>query len=121
MAKFGSGGEEGPSRLWGLIFAGAGIGVFSAFQHFGQSGRGLIATATVIVLLGVGLVKWKLRTKPWFWAVMLFFALIHMAIIFAVPWANEDYPIYVLFPFAIVDGGVLIYLLSHFEHRRDSR
>ena len=119
MAKFGSGREN--DKTPGILGLGAGvigIGVLAAFDHFGHSGRGSVAAASSIVLIAVGFVCWNLRGKSWFWMTMLLFALAHISATFLVHWANGDYSMYMLAPFAILDAFICISVLSYIERRR---
>ncbi len=93
------------------------IGTSMVFDHFNQGGRGGIAAASVGVLLGVLLISWNARRTPGFWSVVAIFSLLHAVMVFGPPWSGTDVSMYVLFPFAIVDGVIFFSVLNFLERR----
>ena len=116
MESHGDDSGASPSRGWWVAIAVVAIGVLATFEHFGQSGRGGVAAASVGVLLLVLLYNIHLRRRLQFWAVITIFALFHVIVIFAPPWSNGAYSMYAFFPFCIVDAAVCFFILRKLEN-----
>lgn len=55
--------------------------------------------------------RWELRTRIWFWVTVSIIALLHLALIWFIPWPNTNYRWPVVFPVGVVDYFVISYLI----------
>lgn len=70
------------------------------------------AKATVACVCGFAIItaiwiRWDLSKQMWFWATAIVIVLVHIPLIFAIHWTNNDYPGIVLAPAALLDLGIV--------------
>ena len=99
----------------GLTLAASAALCAAMFDHFKRLDLALPDMNSFVVFGYLIRLKWYLRNRIWFWATMLFCALLHVPLIMAIPWTTK----WVL-PGAVaiidaVDFCVILVLLAVFE------
>jgi len=92
-----------PTDWSGAIIGFALLPVFFIFMHVGKQDLGLgVCVCLMGILLAVKL-RWDLRTKPWFWGVVVLVLALNMPLIVMVKWPHGWLPAGSLLPIAIAD------------------
>jgi hypothetical protein len=76
-------------------------------------GRAAWLSAGVIIIATK--VRWELHDRRWFWAVILLIAVLHLPLVFLVPWTSQWIPAALLFPFCAVDGIAILGIIQVVE------
>jgi hypothetical protein len=108
---------SGRAKLW--IFIGALVG----FSLLGFVGIFDLARSIFFSVLAVGLAirwGWDLRRYAWFWAVIVAVALLHVAVIIAVPWSTRWIPAFALGGLMSLDLLGVLFLLTVVRRSRRS-
>ena len=99
-------------RRWGLagflLFPLAtAVGLFVG--HFGGEQRGWIAGFLAGALIALVRIAWPLRTKPWFWVAVAFFAVADISAIVLVDWSfTENWNGHTFGGLATLDVGAMM-------------
>jgi hypothetical protein len=51
--------------------------------------------------------SWDLRKRIWFWVTLTILTIVHAAMLWRIPWTDKSYPAPMLFPFAVLDYGIV--------------
>jgi uncharacterized membrane protein len=73
----------------------------------------LVGTVSVAINM-----KWRLRSQAWFWLIILLFATANALIIFTIPMPHEFKAAAGFTPLVIVEGMVLLGVISSIERRK---
>jgi len=97
------------SRTWGVVSLGAGF--LAALPFHG--------TKSTMVMVSVGLLifvtrfYWRLRSRVWFWVLMVSIALAHAFLVSSVLVAEPKYPIiFLLYLIGFADFGIIVLLVT---------
>ncbi len=66
--------------------------------------------AVVAIVAGVLALTWRLRGRPWFWVALALVSVVHLVLIFRVPWPRI--PAILTFPACMADVGIIFGLIS---------
>jgi hypothetical protein len=97
---------ETTKRKWTLWEVVAVLLVFPLvplFHYIGKPASGFPAALSVLVIAIAIRVRWELSRLPWFWIAVFAIAVIHVPIIWFVPWSTRWIPAFIITPFCIVD------------------
>lgn len=111
-AGSGRDSSEGPSIAWTL-----GVGIcflplyilFSALRNAGCGTAALCFGGAIFIVVRL---RWELRNRIWFWAVITIVVLLHLGMLLLIPWPNTDYTLPVVLPVGIVDILAISYLIG---------
>ena len=82
------------------------------FDHFGKLYLVLPVLNSIVVLGFLIALKWKLRTRIWFWITMIIFAALHVALILFIPWTTKWVPALAIAAIDSADFCVILAILS---------
>lgn len=108
-----AGSPDTPSRAWAI-----GIGIcclfplYLLFSALGNAGRGTAAMCFGGAIIIVVRLRWELRNRIWFWVVVSFLVLVHLAMVLLIPWPNRNYTLPIVLPVGIVDILAISYLIQ---------
>jgi hypothetical protein len=78
------------------------------FRHIGKFDMGM----NVAIVLGLCLfairIRWDLRTRVWFWGVVLFVLALHVPLFFLIHWPDGWVPGVALLPIGLADLAVIL-------------
>jgi len=94
---------DGKKILWSLKIVALLIPLFLVFSHYGLPGDGRAACISLAMLCIAIKVRPELNRDWWLWAAVGLLVMLHLPIIFLVPWSSKWIPSVVLLPFALVD------------------
>jgi hypothetical protein len=77
--------------------------VFLLFRHFGKTDMGLNAFICLGIALLVIKIYWKLRTRFWFWTVIVLILALHVPLVLRVQWPHVWVPGIALLPIGLAD------------------
>lgn len=60
-----------------------------------------------MTLTGAVRIRWDLRARAWFWAIMTVFLLLHVPLILRIHWTNVSMPAVSLMPFGVLDFRIM--------------
>ena len=60
-------------------------------------------------------IKSELRNCYWYWLILIMIFLMQFIISYYIPWSNHWVPSLIIYPFAIVDGVLILWILQLFE------
>jgi hypothetical protein len=94
-------------RRFGLLVGLCASPIFIVFVYLGDPERGFTAWfSAAMVLATVGLF-WGLRKRGWFWITITIITLLHVLLIFFVPWPFKHHLSYVaLLPIGLLDFAI---------------
>src|SRR5579863_7900094 len=111
------------TRGWVIWAAICTLPIYIFFVYVGDSGRGRAAwVSTGMIALAARLV-WDLKNRVWFWVTMAAIALLHIPVIFFVPWGDQNLSYVALLPLALLDLGIsygIIRLVENAVERNQS-
>jgi multisubunit Na+/H+ antiporter MnhB subunit len=87
----------------GLIIAASLLPVYLLFLYFDQPDIGLTAFCCLGVILLAIRMRWELRKRAWFWAVMTVVLALHVPLIVLWRWPDRWIPGVALLPFGVAD------------------
>jgi hypothetical protein len=90
-----------------LIVALCSSSLFLIFVCFGEPARGRAAWVAAGTISGAMMVFWDLRKFISFWVTAVALILLHIPVVFLIPWTNRNYPGVVILPIALADFGIL--------------
>lgn len=100
--------EPNPTDYTGVIILAILFPVLFFFRHIGKTDTGL----NVAVCLGMCLVairiRWDLRTRFWFWGVVLFVLALHVPLFFVIQWPHGWVPGVALLPIGLADVAIIL-------------
>ena len=98
---------------WWVLLPGVVVAAFSAalFDHFGKLYLVLPVLNSIAVLAFLVALKWKLRTRMWFWITMLIFAALHVPLILFIPWTTKWVPALAIAAIDSADFCVILWVL----------
>ena len=101
--------EKEPTDYTGLKIVGLLAPVFLLFILLGNADMGL----TVCIVLGMIMLaiklRWHLRKRVWFWAIIFFILALHVPLFFVVRWPQGKAPtIAYTMPFGIADFAIVM-------------
>jgi hypothetical protein len=109
--------EQEPTNYTGLIVALISLPVFFLFKYFGRTDLALPAFVyAAMTLLAIG-IRWKLRTRPWFWAVIALVVALHTFLLFRFTWPHFQVSKVSLLPIGLADLLIIlgiIWLVENF-------
>jgi hypothetical protein len=92
-----------PTNPIGLIVVLCALPVFFLFRFFGRDDLALPAFIySAMILLAIG-IRWKLKTRPWFWAVIAVVVALHALLLFRFTWPHFQVSRISLLPIGLVD------------------
>jgi hypothetical protein len=100
----GESSSDSPTRAWAI-----GVGIcclfplYLLFSALGNAGRGTAAACFGGALIITVRLRWEMRKHVWFWVVIGFLVLVHLAIVLLIPWPNRNYTLPIVLPVGIVD------------------
>ena len=112
------GTADTPSRAWAI-----GVGIlcllplYLIFSALGNAGRGTAAACFGGAIIIAVRLRWDLRSRIWFWAVVSLMVLLHLAMVLLIPWPNKDYTLAVVLPVGIVDIFAISSLIRALANR----
>ena len=108
---------------WWVLLPGVIVAAFSAalFDHFGKLYLVLPVLNSMAVLGFLVALKWKLRTRMWFWITMLIFAALHVPLILFIPWTTKWVPALAIAAIDSADFCVILAILSVVEKYMDGQ
>ena len=69
----------------------------------------------MIVIVVALAMKWELRGRTWFWVTMIVIAILHVLLIFAIPWTTRWIPAVVATPILAVDLAAILVIIKLLE------
>jgi cell division protein FtsW (lipid II flippase) len=106
-----TGAEKKPTDYTGVIIGAILLPVYLASYSLGQEEM----ARSVFVVLGMVMVairvRWDLRRRFWFWAVIVFLLLLHVPLLFLVRWPNGFHgwlPAYAMLPIGLADVLIIL-------------
>jgi len=98
---------------WWALLSVVIVAAFSAalFDHFGKLYLVLPVLNSIAVLGFLIALKWKLRTRMWFWITMLIFAALHVPLILFIPWTTKWVPALAIAAIDSADFCVILWVL----------
>lgn len=109
-----SNGKNG-TLLWSMTAVVLTFPLCLLFDHFGMPGSGRVAWFSLGMLLIAIKVRWELSSRPWFWATVSMIAVLHMPLVFFVPWTSKWIPAAIMLPFCVVDCLVILGIIQLVE------
>lgn len=109
----GGGSPDTPSRAWAI-----GIGIcclfplYLLFSALGNAGRGTAAMCFGGAIIIAVRLRWELRNRIWFWVMVSFLVLLHLAMVLFIPWPDRNYTLPIVLPVGIVDILAISYLIQ---------
>lgn len=94
-------------RKWLLLVIQSMVPPFLLFALLGDPGRGRAAAISVGVIAAAVKACWDMRKHTWFWATAAVLIVLHVFLVFRIPWGHKSYPGYTLLPFAALDYGIM--------------
>lgn len=74
-----------------------------------------LARPTMVSITMLSLViamRWKLRTRGWFWATIIILAALHLPLILFIPWTTRWIPAIVIAPIGIADLYAMLWAVA---------
>ena|SRR5665213_200332 len=104
--------QKKPTDYTGVIILVLVLPVYFSFDVFlGQEELGRsVAFVLAMVLLAIR-VRWDLRKRVWFWAVILFVLLLHVPLLFLFRWPHGFHgwlPAYAMLPIALAEMLIIL-------------
>lgn len=95
------------TRRWALLATICTSPVFFLFAFFGDPGRGMAAAiATGMITVAVRYF-WDLKRHLWFWITIGLTALLHVPLVWFIPWPDNQYTYIQLLPLALLDFAIV--------------
>jgi hypothetical protein len=82
---------------------------------FVSVGRFDLARPTMVSVAMISLViamRWKLRTRRWFWVTIIILAALHLPLILFIPWTTKWIPAILIAPIGIADLYAMLWAIS---------
>lgn len=83
--------------------------LFVSIERFDLARPTMVSVAMVSLAITM---RWKLRTRGWFWITMTILAVLHLPLILFVPWTTKWIPAVVIAPVGIADLYAMLWVLS---------
>jgi len=81
--------------------------LYILFIYLGQPGKGRAAwICSGVILISIKM-RWELRKHVWFWITITILCLLHIPLVFLVPWTDKSMPGISLLPIAALDFGII--------------
>jgi hypothetical protein len=84
-------------------------------MHFGQPGEGRAAWLGAAAIFLAIRMRWELNGKGWFWPSIVGVSLIHLPLIFLLPWSAAWFPSFLIFPFFLADFFLILIMIHRVE------
>ena len=99
---------------WWVLLSGVIVAAFSAalFDRFGKLYLVLPVLNSIAVLGFLVALKWRLRTRVWFWIMMIIMAALHVPLILFIPWTTKWVPALAIAAIDSADFCVILAVLS---------
>ena len=91
-----------PSRWLVLTWMAFCLPVILLFEHFGRLNMALPVLNFIAVFGFLIALKWGLRRRIWFWAILIVLAAVHVELILFIPWTNSWVPALLI---AVIDSA----------------
>ena len=103
---------KGFTDYTGLKIGAVLLPVFFLFVYWGKEDMGLAVLIVLGVTIGAIKLRWDLRKRVWFWAIIAVILALHVPLFFVVRWPQGNVPtLFYTLPFGIIDfliiSGVL--------------
>ena len=82
------------------------------FDHFGRFDLELPVMETIGVLGFAIAVKWKLRSRVWFWITMAIIATLHVVLVLLIPWTTKWIPVAIIIPILTADFYAILWVCA---------
>jgi hypothetical protein len=98
---------------WGVLSLMAlSLPALWLFDHFGRLDMALPTLNCVLVLGLLVFLKWKLRRHAWFWIAMTIVAVLHLLLIWYVPWTTKWVPALAIAAIDSADFCIVLWILA---------
>jgi hypothetical protein len=98
------------SRKWGFIAGACGLLVYFGFYFIGYKEKALFAGAAAVAMVSVCRLRKDIFSNAWFWIFVTIFTLIHVYLIFIIPFGEFHSPGILLVPFVLIDIVIMFHL-----------
>ncbi len=78
-----------PANYAGTAIGAALLPVFFLFAYFGKAEMGFTVCLVLAMIMVAIYLQWKLRKHLWFWAAIALILLLHVPLLFAIPWPQR--------------------------------
>jgi hypothetical protein len=76
------------------------------FIYLGDSERGKTAWFSAMIILMAIRMFWDLRKRVWFWITITIITLLHILLVFFIPWPFKEVPYVALMPVGLLDLAI---------------
>ena len=104
--------EKKPTNYTGVIIGAVMLPVFLLFRHFGRVDLALPACTYMGMILFAIVLRWKLRTKFWFWAVILVALALHVYLLVNFSWPQFRVTRISLLPIGLADLLIILGMIQ---------
>jgi hypothetical protein len=98
--------------------------IFFLFAYFGKEDLGLAVVIVLAAMIVAIRIRWNLRKRVWFWAILAVVLVLHIPLVFMVRWPQGSLPtLFYTLPFALIDFLIvsgLLRLAEQFFSKRPS-
>lgn len=95
-----------------LALMGGALPIALLFVYFGRFDLAAPTLFSILVIAVAIKMKWELRKRLWFWAVMVGITALHVSLIVCVLWTTRWIPAFVITPILVVDlVGILAIII----------
>lgn len=101
------GASDAPSKTWAVATGICLLPIYLVFALLGESGRGTAAACFVGAIIVAIKLHWALRSSTRFWIIISGVILLHVPLIFLVPWPNKNYTLPIVLPIGILDYMII--------------
>jgi hypothetical protein len=115
MFESGEVKEKKPVDYTGLILAAILAPVLILFIHFGKGEVGRAVCIDLGSILFAMKIRWDLRNRIWYWAVVVLLLALHVPLFLFIHWPGGWVPAIAALPFAVVDCLIVLGSLRFVE------
>jgi uncharacterized membrane protein len=84
------------------------VPVYLLFAHLGKEQMGKSAVLVLTAVMLAIRIRWDLRRRLWFWAMILSLLALHLPLLFFLPWPAGWLPIQLTLPVALADFLIVL-------------
>ena len=101
--------EKEPTDYTGLIIGAILAPVFFLLAYVSNDDMALAACVVLAAILFAIKMRWYLRKRLWFWAIIVFILALHIPLVFMVRWPHGNVPTLVYtVPIGVADFAIIL-------------